>query len=166
MTLTKILILGIGLIGLIALGLYGIGKKSVYAEATIPASPQSVWAVLTELERYPEWNPAFSSAVGDLVSGGQMKYQFVQDENTSYEVPATVVQVEPSRLLIQQGGMSGVITYRHEYSLESVAEGTLLRISESYRGIYVPFWNTAPVERAYQRVADALRDLVLELGLQ
>ena len=59
MTLTKISILGIGLIGLIALGLYGIGKKSVYAEATIPASPQSVWAVLTELERYPEWNPAF-----------------------------------------------------------------------------------------------------------
>lgn len=88
MTLTKMLVLGIGLIGLIALGLYGFGKKSVYAEATIPASPQSVWAVLTELERYSEWNPAFSSAVGDLVIGGQMKYQFVQDENTSYEVPA------------------------------------------------------------------------------
>lgn len=166
MTLAKLVILGVTLIGLVAIGLYGIGKKSVYAETTIPASPQSVWAVLIDLERYPKWNPAFSSAVGDLVTGGQMKYQFVQDENTSYEVPATIVQVEPNRLLIQQGGMAGVITYRHEYRLEPVKDGTLLQISEDYRGAYVPFWSTAPVERAYQRVADALRDRVAELGLQ
>ena len=62
--------------------------------------------------------------------------------------------------------MTGVITYCQEYRLESVTEGTFLRISEDYRGVYVPFWNTVPFERAYQRVADALRDRVVKLGLQ
>ncbi len=62
--------------------------------------------------------------------------------------------------------MTGVITYCQEYRLEPVTEGTLLRISEDYRGVYVHFWNTVPFERAYQRVADALRDRVVKLGLQ
>ena len=78
-----------------------------------------------------------------------MKYQFVQDEKRTYEVPATVVQVEPSRLLIQQGGMTGVITYRHEYRLEPVAE---VRFYESRRVIEVSMCPSGIPRRSNARI--------------
>ena len=57
------------LLAALALGL-ACGRKSVHAELVVPASPDRVWAVLTDTSAYGEWNPIFVSVVGELREGG------------------------------------------------------------------------------------------------
>lgn len=43
--------------------------KSMKESVIINAQPQVVWSVLTDLEKYPEWNPFFVEAKGPLRRG-------------------------------------------------------------------------------------------------
>ena len=43
--------------------------KTVSATTQIDAPPMAVWAVLTDLSRYPEWNPLFREASGQVAAG-------------------------------------------------------------------------------------------------
>jgi uncharacterized protein YndB with AHSA1/START domain len=40
--------------------------REIRTEIDIRASTDRVWEVLTDLERYPEWNPFITRAGGDL----------------------------------------------------------------------------------------------------
>jgi len=43
--------------------------KTVSATTWIDAQPLKVWAILTDLSRYQEWNPFFVAAAGKSPSG-------------------------------------------------------------------------------------------------
>ena len=43
--------------------------KTVLATAWIDASPMKVWASLTDLSRYQDWNPLFREASGEIAVG-------------------------------------------------------------------------------------------------
>lgn len=147
----------IGAIVVILLLLYLLGRKSVHTELTISASPQEVWKALMDPG---SWNPVLIPIEGDLVEGSNIKYKFVQDENTTSEIPAKVKKIVERALLNQTGGMAGILTFDHRYILEADEDGTKVTIHEDYRGIMVPFWNPAPVEKAYEKLIKALKNKV------
>ena len=43
--------------------------KIISAATEIGAPPMTVWAILTDLGRYPEWNPLFREASGEIAVG-------------------------------------------------------------------------------------------------
>jgi hypothetical protein len=143
--------------------LYLTGCKSVHSQITIKASPENVWFVLTDTEKIKEWNPVLIPVEGELKEGSTVKYEFHQDDENTSEIPAKVKQMVENKLLNQVGGMPGILTFDHQYILEAVDSGTSLIIHEDYRGIMVPFWNPAPVEKAYIRLAEALKERVESL---
>lgn len=146
--------------------LYIFGKKSVHTEISIPAPSGTVWSVLTDIQNTKTWNPVLIPLEGELKEGTQIKYEFRQDENSISTIPATVKQIIDNRLLNQTGGMPGLLTFDHKYKLEPADGGTKVTIHEDYRGIMVPFWNPAPVEEAYKRLASALKDQVALISRQ
>lgn len=143
--------------------LYVLGKKSVHHESIIPASPQEVWAVLVDTDNYKNWNPVMELLEGEVKEGNNVKYRFTQDKEHVSEIPSQVKKMTKAALLNQYGGLTGVITFDHRYILEPVEKGTKLIIHEDYRGIYVPFWNPAPVEAAYGKLANALKEQVIKV---
>jgi len=46
--------------------------KTLTASVHIDASPDQVWAVLSDFERYPDWNPFIVSATGTLLPGARL----------------------------------------------------------------------------------------------
>jgi hypothetical protein len=143
--------------------LFLIGRKSVHSEIIISAQPQEVWQVLMDKEAYREWNPVLIPLSGELEAGAKVNYEFAQDENTKSEITSTVKKIVDKELLNQGGGIPGVLTFNHKYILESVEGGTKVTIHEDYRGIGVTFWNPKPVEKAYERLNEALKERVMEL---
>jgi hypothetical protein len=136
------------------------GNKSVHHEITINADPEKVWDILTDMDEYPSWNPVMELLEGTVQEGNKVKYKFTQDENTTSEIGATVLQVTPNKLLNQKGGIPLVLTFNHKYILESTGNSTKVIIHEDYTGIGVNFWNTQPVQEAYKRLNIALKNQV------
>lgn len=150
------------IIAILAL-LYLVGGKSVHTELVIPATPEQVWSVLMDTANYEQWNTVLLPIEGRLDKGEIVKYRFHQNEDNAYDIPSTVKNMEPGRLLNQAGGAMGILTYDHRYILEPEDAGTRVTIHEDYRGIAVPFWNPAPVEKAYKKLIEELKNRVIEV---
>lgn len=149
---------------LIMIILFMAGRKSVHTEVFIPASPKMVWSVLMDVPKLKEWNTVLIPIEGELIVGNSVKYEFHQDKNNIITIPAKVKQIVEGKLLNQTGGMPGILTFDHKYILESDMSGTKVVIHEDYRGAMVPFWNPDPVEQAYTRLAEALKNRVIHVA--
>jgi hypothetical protein len=137
--------------------LYFLGNKSVHHEIEINASPQKVWSVLADTDSYDSWNPVMKLLEGEIKEGNKVKYLFTQDAENSMEIPSTVKKIVPNKLLNQGGGLPFVMSFDHQYILQSSGNGTKLTIHEDYSGIGVTFWNPAPVGEAYVRLSEAIK---------
>jgi len=155
----KLMYIVIGILSVLIILVF-TGNKSVHHEITINADPEKVWDILTNMDEYPSWNPVMELLEGTVQEGNKVKYKFTQDENTTSEIGATVLQVTPNKLLNQKGGIPLVLTFNHKYILESTGNSTKVIIHEDYTGIGVNFWNPQPVQEAYKRLNIALKNQV------
>ena len=46
--------------------------KEIKTQIVIKANPEKVWAVLTNFEKYPEWNPFIKSLKGSVKIGSKI----------------------------------------------------------------------------------------------
>lgn len=155
---SKLLIGCLVIIAILVL-LYFIGNKSVRASVTIQGSPEKVWEKLTNMEEVKQWNQVLVPLQGEMKEGATINYRFFQEEGGKpSEMNARVVSLEPQSLIHQRGGIPGVITFNHHYRISPQGDKTEVLIEENYRGIMVPFWDPAPVESAYVRLLNHLKD--------
>jgi hypothetical protein len=107
-------------------------KLRVAAEATTRAAPETVWALVSDVTRYPEWGPW--SATGYRQPGtdsprGPGAVQWLRSARRTYLRYSTsverIVAVEPGRRLAYEviGGIP-VRHYRAEVALAPAAGGT------------------------------------------
>ena len=140
-----------------------LGHKSVHAELVIPASPERVWAVLTDAAGYGEWNPVFIDVQGEYREGAKLTYQMRDQSGKTTKVESEVVRFLPDRELNQRGGVWGLLTFDHKWLLEPVDGGTRVIQHEEYRGLGVWFWDPSWFESAYERALVALKERVAPL---
>ena len=79
------------------------------------------------------------------------------------EMTAKVKTVREARELRQTGGIPGVITFDHQWLLESVEGGTRVTQHEVDRGLYLWFWDSSWIEPAYAKTTKALEERVKDL---
>ncbi|MEL6254461.1 MAG: SRPBCC family protein [Bacteroidota bacterium] len=155
--------IGLGILLLILIVVYAVGRKSAHAEIMIPATKEKIWNVLTDASAVKEWNTILIPLEGTYAEGNKIKYEFRQEGKEPAIMDATVAKMLKEELLNQKGGLPLVITFDHKYMLEEVEGGTKLTIHEEYRGLMVPFWDPSGVEKAYAKLADALKKRVTEI---
>jgi len=106
----------------------------VRSEAEINGSPELVWDVLTDLARYPVWNPFLSPVEGELRPGSPLQVTMHTGTRVaSYQ--ATVLQVERNRLLSWSAQVvsSGVYDTTYSFTIEPVREGRVRLVSREAR---------------------------------
>jgi hypothetical protein len=149
-----------------ALILAAVTKKVFHVEIEIAAPPKAVWAVLTDTERYAEWNPTQVEVRGAHAVGSHLVAVFDAPEIKPFEVQLTVIEMDSPRLLRQGGGVPGIITFDHRWMIFPTEHGSLVVQHEVDRGIYLLFWDSSWIEPAYQRASEALRARVNGLRTQ
>jgi len=72
--------------------------KELCTEIDIQASPEKVWQVLTNLEKYPEWNPFIHHAIGSAKVGEKVDITF-RSGSKDMTLHCTVIKAEPNKEL-------------------------------------------------------------------
>ena len=139
-------------------------SKTFEAEITIAAPPEKIWAVLMDTGAYPDWNPTFVEVSGPYLVGTKISSRVRKPDGAFVEMRPTLKTLVPNRELQQGGGMPGVLTYNHSWTLQPVEGGTLVRQIDVDRGAFLWFWDTSWIEPSFRLANEALARRVLDLN--
>jgi hypothetical protein len=102
----------------------------------IAATPDHVWAVLSDLASYPRWHPVFLSVTGQLAAGNTLTITTTHPTSgRTITGKVRVRAVEPDRELRWVSKMAGVTISERVFALSPAAAGTVLVQSQTYRGL-------------------------------
>src|SRR5688572_2335739 len=103
-------------------------KKHLHTEIVIDAPPERVWAVLTDFERYAEWNPFVQAVQGELTEGGRLRVRLVPPGGRAITMRPRVTAMDPGVAFEWLGhlGVAGIFDGRHRFELRPTVGGTVL----------------------------------------
>ena len=116
-------------------------SKQISNEILINSSAENVWAIITDFENFPNWNPFIKTASGKIKVGARLKF-FIQPLGGKGMTFKPVVQkVEPERELRWLGRLYLPWLFDGEHALViKTSNGNVHFIqSEKFTGILVPF---------------------------
>jgi uncharacterized protein YndB with AHSA1/START domain len=118
-------------------------------EVEIQAGPDSVWNVLTDVERWPAWNPDIKSAKlkGPFAEGTVFRWKSGPSTITS-----TLERIDQPRLVGWRGKTLGAQAI-HVWRLEPTASGTGVKTEESMSGV-VPRLFQRSMQRTLEKSLD------------
>ncbi|NPV61345.1 MAG: polyketide cyclase [Methanotrichaceae archaeon] len=97
----------------------------------IASDPETVWGVMAEIDRWPDWNPdvKWAALEGPLAEGSRFRWKAGPGT-----IRSTIRQVEPLRTLAWTGSTMGIEAV-HVWHLEESGGRTVVRTEESWNGI-------------------------------
>ena len=102
----------------------------------IAATPENVWAVLTDLASYAQWHPMYQAATGHLAAGSTLT---ITSTHPSTGRPMTakvkVLTAEPDTELRWTSKMLGLPISERIFRLSPTADGTSMEQAGTYRGL-------------------------------
>ena len=112
----------------------------------IDADPATVWAVITDFDAYPEWNPFVVEASGRVEVGERLINRMQPPGGKAMTFKPTVTEVDPQRTFEWLGrlGIPRIFDGRHRFELHPTADGgTRLQHSEYFNGLLVRAMRTS-----------------------
>jgi hypothetical protein len=133
--------------------------KSYEASSTIEASPEAVWAVLTDAPAYPTWESGVVRVEGTIAPGETIKV--VSEANPGRTFPVKVTEWDPGRKMSWAGGMPlGLFKGVRTFTLTPEGSGaTGFTMREEYTGPLLPLiWRSMPdLRTSFDKFAKGLK---------
>ncbi len=137
----------------------GRRMKTMSATIQIAVPPMDVWAVLTDLSSYRDWNPLFREASGQVAAGNRIRLRSVHPANGRLmTVKPKITVAAPGAELRWTASLPGIMSGEHSFVLAE-ADGTRLTQSETFRGLLVAFSGKtlARAEASFRELNEALK---------
>ena len=133
--------------------------RQIRTEIAIAASSDRVWEVLSDLARYPEWNPFVTEAKGPLTPGASLRVVLKPEGGRPMAFRPMVLQADPGRALRWRGRLAlrGLFDGEHSFAISSLPDGTVqFEQSERFSGILVPLVMRRRMTEATRRGFEAM----------
>jgi hypothetical protein len=109
--------------------------KEIKTSIHINATPSTVWQVLTDFEKYPNWNPFIKEINGTVAQGASIQ---VNIDNMQFK--PTIITCVPNEQLSWLGKLfiKGLFDGQHNFRLEAQTDGTtIFHHTEQFSGLLV-----------------------------
>jgi hypothetical protein len=119
--------------------------KSYDASATIRASSDAIWEILTDARSYTEWDSGVERVSGTIAKGETITV--VSKANPGRAFPVQVTEFQPGRRMVWSGGMPlGLFKGVRTFTLSPESDGvTAFTVREEYTGPLLPMiWRSMP----------------------
>jgi hypothetical protein len=125
--------------------------------ATIAAGPEALWALLTDAEGFPAWNPTVTKIEGRIALGNKLKVWTAQDPKRAFGLK--VVTFDAPTKMVWSGGMGPLFNGTRTYSLEPGADGTtVFTMTEVFTG-----WMLGLIKKSMPDLQPAFDDFAAAL---
>jgi hypothetical protein len=115
--------------------------KEIITSIEISAPAGIVWRILTDLKRFPDWNPFIRAAVGDVREGTRLRVHAAPPGVPSVTFKPTVTRVIPGQEFrwIAHLLIPGLLDGEHIFEIEPLGENGIRFIQrEQLRGLLLP----------------------------
>jgi len=115
--------------------------KELRSEIEIAAPAGQVWAILTDFEGYPQWNPFIRRVRGNLVEGERLEVMMQPSGAEGMTFSPTVLHAEADRELRWIGHLfvPGLFDGEHIFTIEPLETGRVrFTQREIFTGLLVP----------------------------
>jgi hypothetical protein len=128
-------------------------------EVFIQASTPTVWGVLADTARYPEWNPFIRKLDGPLVAGGRIAATIQPLGRRAMTFRPTLLRVDPERELRWLGRfvVRGLFDGEHVFRLVPEGSGTRLIHEELFGGFLLRLMDIETFRPSFEAMNDALK---------
>jgi uncharacterized protein YndB with AHSA1/START domain len=101
------------------------------AEIEVAAPPETVWEVISDIERWPTWNPEVKSMAlsGRVAPGAEFRWKA-----GGVSITSRLEEVDPPRKVGWTGKAAG-LRARHVYNLGRRDDATIVTTTESFDGL-------------------------------
>ena len=141
----------------------GCTNISIRTAVEIDAPKEQVYAVLADLDSYPEWNPYHRKVEGEFKEGEELKIFVLRPDGKEVEVPPHMMRIIENKEITWGGGIKGIFYGVHTFKLQPSEQGkTVLSHNEDFSGIAVGFADLPPdvIADGYHQMNMALKALV------
>lgn len=132
--------------------------KKYSASATINASAETIWNILTDASGYPKWDLSMDHIEGRLALGEKLKF-FTKLSPQAF--PVKVIAFEPNHKMVLTSGMPlGLFKSVRTHSLTQNKDGSIVfRTEEIFSGLLLPVFgkNIPDLTDNFKNFAAALK---------
>ena len=112
--------------------------KEFSARTTIQASPETIWAILTDGPNYPQWDPTVDRIEGRIAAGEKISAYSKLSPGRAF--PVTVSEFVPGQKMVWSSGMPlGLFKGERTFTLTTNGRGQVdFRMREVFSGPLLP----------------------------
>ncbi|MBY0613638.1 MAG: SRPBCC domain-containing protein [Beijerinckiaceae bacterium] len=134
----------------------------VFTQVDIAAEADDIWAILTEFDAYPAWNPVIRR-VSAKPDGG-LAISLHPPGQIAFVFRMRVIESRRAQRLIMDGHclFPRFLDWRHQIDIETAATVSTLRQTARFTGHLIkptPNFMMRPVRNAFARMNEAVRDM-------
>jgi hypothetical protein len=145
--------------------------RELRTEIEFDGTPEETWAVLTDLQAFPDWNPFIEKVDGELRVGTKLDVRLQPVGERGITMHPTVLTAEPGRELRWIGHLMipGIFDGEHRFQIDEAGPGRVrFTQSERFGGILMPlFWKKlrdGGTAKGFRAMNEALARQVAERG--
>lgn len=137
--------------------------KTLHTEIVINASVERIWSILTDFEKYHEWNPFVQYINGELELGGKLVAELHQPESKPMTIKPSIVDIDKNKKFAWLGHLMfpGIFDGEHIFEMELLDNGKTKFIQkENFKGILIPLlWKMLDTKtrKGFESMNEALK---------
>lgn len=135
--------------------------KEVRTEIEINSSPDKIWNILADFEKYEKWNPFINRIVGEPREGSKIEIHVTTPAGKSRMYQPTVTKVEQGHEL-RWIGKSLLLNGEHIFAIEQMKQGRVRLVHrEVFYGLLTSFFGKSldtDIKQGFEEMNRALKE--------
>ena len=137
--------------------------KEIENSIEIAASPERVWQVLTEFEKYPQWNPFIRRISGTIEEGSRLEVALGASGKSAMTFRPVLLKVRANQEMRWLGRLlvPRIFDGEHSFAIEPIDQSRVrFTQSERFSGLLVPVFARsmdADTQRGFAEMNKALK---------
>jgi hypothetical protein len=135
--------------------------KEVRTEIEINAGPEEVWKILTDFDKYDQWNPFIKRIIGNAIKGSKIEIHLQTPRGKNRKYRPMVTKVEQDREL-RWLGKNLLLNGEHVFTIEQLQPGRVRLVHrELFDGLLTSIFGKSldtDVKQGFEEMNRALKE--------